>query len=96
MSPQAAVRLAGKARLRWDPWEGKYLLLYPERGLMLNDAAYAVLALCDGVRSPEDMARILARRFVLGDEARVLETVTAFLARLSSLGLLENEAGAAS
>lgn len=96
MTTSSAVRISDKARLRWDPWEGKYVLLYPERGLVLNDAAYAVLALCDGVRSPSDMASILAQRFEIGDEARVLEAVSAFLVRLSSLGLLENESGARS
>jgi coenzyme PQQ biosynthesis protein PqqD len=88
----AAVRLSSKARLRWDPWEGRYILLYPERGLVLNDAAYAVLALCDGDRSPEEMASILAQRFAVGDTSRAFEVITAFLARLDGLGLLESEA----
>jgi pyrroloquinoline quinone biosynthesis protein D len=86
-----AVRLSSKARLRWDPWEGRYILLYPERGLILNEAAYAVLALCDGERSPEEMAAILGQRFAAGDTSRVFEAVTAFLARLDGLGLLESE-----
>jgi coenzyme PQQ biosynthesis protein PqqD len=85
------VRLSGKARLRWDPWEERYILLYPERGLMLNEAAYAVLALCDGGRSAEEMAAVLAQRFSIIDTQSVFEAVSAFLARLDGLGLIETE-----
>ena len=40
--------LAAKARLRWDRQTSRYLLLYPERGLVLNPTAADVVQLCTG------------------------------------------------
>jgi coenzyme PQQ biosynthesis protein PqqD len=48
-------RLAAGARLRWDRIDGQYLLLYPERGLALNESAAAILRLCDGSRTIDDI-----------------------------------------
>jgi pyrroloquinoline quinone biosynthesis protein D len=93
MSKPTCVRLSPKARLRWDPWEEKYVLLYPERGLVLNGAAHAVLALCDGMRSPDEMAVLIAQRFAIEDTERVRGAVSAFLVRLEKLGLLETDPG---
>jgi pyrroloquinoline quinone biosynthesis protein E len=44
----AMPRLAPKTRLRWDASTKAYLLIYPERGLALNDVAAFVLLRCDG------------------------------------------------
>ena len=38
-------RLAGKARLRFDRKGERYMLLYPEKGLVLNDTATAIVKL---------------------------------------------------
>ncbi len=90
MALPAAPRLARKARLRWDPHERKYLLLYPERGLALNEAAHAVVSLCDGRHDPSRISTILAARFTNFDPADISHAVGAFLERLASLGLLED------
>jgi coenzyme PQQ biosynthesis protein PqqD len=82
-------RLAPSARLRWDHRGECFMLLYPERGLLLNDAAYVALSLCNGRRRPHDMALILARRFELEDVDGVLASLNAFLSRLGKLGVLE-------
>ena len=37
-------RLAAKTKLRLDPKTGKYILLYPEKGLLLNPTGAAILA----------------------------------------------------
>ena len=89
MAVLAAPRLARKARLRWDPYEQKYLLLYPERGLALNEAAHAVVSLCDGRHDPNRISRILAARFATLDPGAIREGVSVFLERLEVLGLLE-------
>jgi pyrroloquinoline quinone biosynthesis protein D len=44
-------KLAKKARLKWDAHEKKFMLLYPERGLLLNESAGEIVKLCDGTRS---------------------------------------------
>jgi pyrroloquinoline quinone biosynthesis protein D len=85
-----APRLARKARLRWDSREQKYMILYPERGLLLNEAAHAVVALCDGRNDPTRIADILSWRFAHLDKGEVLHGVTSFLERLAALGLLED------
>jgi pyrroloquinoline quinone biosynthesis protein D len=78
--PTSRPRLAAKARLRWDKREAKYLLLYPERGLLLNDSAGAIVRLVDGRRTVEEIA---------GELHAPAEDVVAFLERLSERGLVE-------
>jgi coenzyme PQQ biosynthesis protein PqqD len=82
-------RLSGKARLRWDARERKYLLLYPERGLLLNEAAHAVVALCDGTHDLERIIDLVAVRFRSLDRMAVGRRVSALLERLEKLGVLE-------
>src|SRR5947209_5700763 len=53
-------RLAAKARLRFDKRESKHILLYPERGLLLNDTAAAILQACDGSRTLDEIVEVLA------------------------------------
>jgi pyrroloquinoline quinone biosynthesis protein D len=90
MTPQRErPRLARRARLQWDQREQKYLLLYPERGLLLNEAAAAVVALCDGRHEPTRIAYIVAARFARLDPDEVLRGTFSFLERLDQLGLLE-------
>ena len=87
--PNGAPRLARNARLRWDRHEQKYLLVCPERGLLLNEAAHAVVALCDGRHDPTRIADILALRFAQFDKSDVVRGVGSFPERLNELGLLE-------
>ena len=44
-------KLAKKARLRFDRHSGKHMLMYPERGLELNESAAAIVKRCDGTKS---------------------------------------------
>ena len=86
---EVTPRLSNKARLRWDSREQKYLLLYPERGLLLNQAAHAVVELCDGRHDLEQITNLLAARFGIRERARVRREVSALLERLEKLGVLE-------
>jgi coenzyme PQQ biosynthesis protein PqqD len=83
-------KLAPHARLRWDHRGERFMLLYPERGLVLNDAAYAALSLCDGQRPTHEIARILAQRFDSDDIDSVVANLDGFLGRLHELGVLES------
>jgi hypothetical protein len=65
------------------------MLLFPERGLLLNDAGYHALSLCNGRRRAREVASILARRFEIDDVDAVLATLNAFLERLGKLGVVE-------
>ncbi len=82
-------RLAPKARLRWDEVEKRYMLVFPEAALMLNETAPEILKLCDGQHTVEGIVDSLAQRFTGIDRKIIDEDVTSFLARIKARGLLE-------
>lgn len=61
--PSARPRLASKVRFQWNAARNQALLLYPEGALVLNPTARAVLELCDGRRTLEEIVRELAQHF---------------------------------
>jgi pyrroloquinoline quinone biosynthesis protein D len=81
-------RLARKARLRWDAREQTHFLLWPERGLRLNATAAAIIELCDGEHSVEDIVRALVVRFPGDAEAQIAADVTALVEELGRRALL--------
>lgn len=86
--------LVSKARLRRDRRAGGYLLLYPERGLALNEAAAAVVALCDGSRTLDEILTALFQTYPADPPAIIEAQTRSFLAELSARGLLDGEARA--
>jgi pyrroloquinoline quinone biosynthesis protein D len=90
-------RLAKKARLKHDRHANKLMILYPERGLELNDAAAEIAKKCDGTRSIAAIAAELAReheRELERDGDGVLRAVIeadviAFVTMLRDKGLLD-------
>jgi pyrroloquinoline quinone biosynthesis protein D len=81
-------KLKRKARLRFDERAGKHLLLYPERGLLLDEIGTAICRLCDGSRTVDAMVAELAERF-RGETARIRSELIAFLQQLDERTLLE-------
>jgi pyrroloquinoline quinone biosynthesis protein D len=68
-------RLTTGARLRYDEVREEHLLLVPEGAVRLNASAAAVLELCDGERSVDDIVSVLTERYPgadLADEVREL------------------------
>jgi pyrroloquinoline quinone biosynthesis protein D len=87
VSPASRPRIAAKARLKWDRHAQKHMLLYPERGLVLNDSAAAIVELCDGASTIGEIARALAAR--AGRSAETIEAdVIAFVEAMHRRGLL--------
>ncbi len=82
-------RLSPKARLRWDEVEKRYMLVFPEAALMLNETAPEILKLCDGEHTLEGIVDSLAQRFTGIDRKIIEEDVTSFLTRIKLRGLLE-------
>jgi pyrroloquinoline-quinone synthase len=79
-------RLVAHADLRGSEREGGLLVL-PERAVQLDANACSILALCDGERSAEDIARELRARY---PEAPAIEDdVHDFLDQMKRLGALE-------
>ena len=75
-------RLATGARLQYDDVREEHLLLVPEGAVRLNPTAVAVLELCDGERSLDDIVGTLSARYE-GADVRddILELVDAMAQR---------------
>jgi coenzyme PQQ biosynthesis protein PqqD len=68
-------RLITGARLQYDDVREEHVLLVPEGVVRLNPTAAAVLELCDGARSVEEIVGALSARYEgadLGDDVQSL------------------------
>lgn len=83
MRPQLAAesvpRLPRHVKLRHDRARDRWLILVPERVLVPDDTAVAVLSQVDGARSVQDIAEDLARTYqapvgvILADSLALLQ-----------------------
>lgn len=80
--------LAAKARLRWDHQASRYLLLYPERGLVLNPTAADVVQLCTGEHTVSAIVERLTQKYVTEPAEKVERDVLTLLERLANRGLI--------
>lgn len=84
-------RLAAKARLRYDRKSDRHMLLYPERGLVLNATGTDIVQLCTGEHTVGVIVEKLAAKY--GRESSAVEPeVMAFLGALAERGLLQEVA----
>jgi coenzyme PQQ biosynthesis protein PqqD len=91
ISRDTRPRIAAKARLRYDRKAERTMLLYPEKGLVLNPTAADIARLCTGEHSVGAIVDQLASKY--GKEAAFIEReVMAFLSALAERGLLEEAA----
>jgi coenzyme PQQ biosynthesis protein PqqD len=81
-------KLARKVRLKFDRHEQKHMLIYPERGLVLNDSAAAIAKKCDGTRSIARIAEELAAEHGAAP-GEIQRDVVAFVEDLVAKNLLE-------
>ncbi len=84
----ARPRLWRLARIGHDRVRNRPVLLYPEGAMFLNDTGKAILELCDGTRSVEQIAQELGTRY----QADVLADVTEYLALLGRRDLVQGGA----
>jgi coenzyme PQQ biosynthesis protein PqqD len=87
--PSRAPKLAKKARLRFDRHEGRYMIVYPERGLLLSESAAAIAKKIDGIRTVAEIARELESEHGSANGEEIERDVVAFIADLEARGLLE-------
>jgi coenzyme PQQ biosynthesis protein PqqD len=88
ISSDTRPRIASKARLRYDRKTNRTMLLYPEKGLVLNPTAAEIAKLCTGEHSVAAIVAQLASRY--GKQASEIEgEVTRFLKALAERGLLQ-------
>lgn len=88
--PTGNPRLAPHVRLAFDSSRGMPVLLAPESVTTLNDTGAAIVRLCDGTRTPDQIVAVLR------DQYQDVETkeVKAFLKRLGALRCLTGQPGA--
>jgi pyrroloquinoline quinone biosynthesis protein D len=82
-------RLADGTRLQYDDVREEHLLLVPEGAVRLNETAARVLELCDGERSPEEIAAALSERYSGAD---VTDDVRELLGGMAAHGLVVDDA----
>ncbi len=88
MKEDLTPRLAGRTRLQEDPATGRWVLLYPEGLLKLNESAGAILRLCDGRRFLGEILQKLSEEFKTPVEF-LSGDVEKTLAGLQAKGLVE-------
>lgn len=91
ISLEKRPRLAAKVRLRYDRKAERYMLLYPEKGLVLNPTAADVVQLCTGENTVGAIVDQLAAKYG-HDAAAVEREVLQLLAALAERGLLQGTA----
>jgi pyrroloquinoline quinone biosynthesis protein D len=82
-------RLASRARLKFDSVANQEMLLFPEAALLLNETGAAIVRLCDGARSIDQIVDGLAEKFRAIDRDTLRLEVEKFLESIRARGLLQ-------
>lgn len=85
----ARIRLASKARMRLDKKSGRHMLLYPEKGLVLNPTGKTIVELCTGEHTVEQIIDRLAATYADQPRDVIAKEVDAFVGALAERGLIE-------
>jgi pyrroloquinoline quinone biosynthesis protein D len=86
--PGARPKLSARARLQTDKISGKPVLLYPEGVLMLNPTGQAIVSLCTGHATLEQIVANLAERYKVAPQ-KISSQVIDYLNRLRARNLVE-------
>jgi pyrroloquinoline quinone biosynthesis protein D len=81
-------RLAGKVRVRFDRKAERYMLLYPEKGLVLNDTAAAIVKLCTGQHTVQTIIETLGATYGAQPREAIEREVLSFLGAMADRGLV--------
>ena len=81
-------QLPAYLKLRHDAGRGRWVLLAPERILTPDEIAVAVLKLCDGKRTVEEIAETLAKEYAAPVDV-ILKDVTELLQGLADKGYIK-------
>ncbi|MFZ1888133.1 MAG: pyrroloquinoline quinone biosynthesis peptide chaperone PqqD [Candidatus Binataceae bacterium] len=82
-------RLAARARLKFDRIASQELILFPEAALALNETGAAIVRLCDGARSVDEIVEEMSKNFGDNDGDALMREVVDFLAAIRARGLLQ-------
>jgi coenzyme PQQ biosynthesis protein PqqD len=89
ISSLARPRLKPKVRHRFDRRTGRYLLLYPETGLELNNSAMEIARLCTGTYTVDDITGLIALAYDDVSPIDIAREVQSFLEALAGRGLFQ-------
>jgi pyrroloquinoline quinone biosynthesis protein D len=84
----SVVRLAPKARLRFDRHRQKHMLLYPERGLVLSVTAADVLAMLAEASPVSEIVEQLVAKYGEASRGDIVRDVLELLRELEGRGLV--------
>ncbi len=88
ISPAERPKLSPRARLQTDKVTGHPILLYPEGVLVLNPTGRAIVGLCTGEATLQEIIEKLAAEYRTSPTDVCLDVIN-YLDRLRSLNLLE-------
>jgi pyrroloquinoline quinone biosynthesis protein D len=84
LTPDSVPKLWRMTRLHFDPVRQRPVLLYPEGAVLLNDTGAAILELCNGNNTVEQIVSILTERY----HADVSSDVTEYLSLMAERELI--------
>jgi pyrroloquinoline quinone biosynthesis protein D len=84
LTPDSVPKLWRMTRLHFDPVRQRPVLLYPEGAVLLNDTGAAILELCNGSHTVEQIVNILTERY----HADVSSDVTEYLSLMAERELI--------
>ena len=76
LAADSLPKLWRMARLQFDAVRQRPVLLYPEGAVLLNDTGAAILELCDGSNTVNQIVKILSERYGTDVTADVAEYLT--------------------
>lgn len=91
ISTETRPRLASKVRLRYDRKGERYMLLYPEKGLVLNPTAADIVRLCSGENTVTAIVDQLAGKYTTQPREALERQVMEFLLAMADRGLMHGE-----
>lgn len=92
ISSGSRPRLSSKARLRFDRKSGRYMLLYPEKGLVLNPTAADIMQLCTGEHTVGGIVESLMQKYTTQPREVIEREVQEFLTAMAHRGLVQGVA----
>lgn len=63
INPDQTIKFSSTHRLQWEEAQNKYVILYPEGMVELNQSSAEILKCCDGTRRLEQIIAELEEKF---------------------------------
>lgn len=91
ISTESRPRLASKVRLRYDRKGERYMLLYPEKGLVLSPTAADIVRFCTGENTVSVIVDRLAEKYSTQTREALERQVIEFLGVMADRGLMQGD-----